>query len=351
MKENDRISVIDVAKGIGIVLVIIGHTLPSDNLIRIFVYTFHMPLFFILAGMVMKVSRDKKSILEDFFEERKLIGDYCFYSILFIIFDVIVRFFVQREISLNELIWGIYQTVVLYGINVLWFLPTLVLAKVLVKWICGISSKRIYALIIGSAFYVVGGMLSTQIQWLNVGKYRLIYYPLIALLRAVSVAIYILLGYIMREKIKEYSHRTNIDGSAICVAIFATLLLLMIFNLAGNVDIHVMRMGEWYIAFVCAVLGTIMVLGVSILLDKVKGVGEWLRYMGINSLFIMVTHSYLEIPVIINWFLQNFNLLSCRNIALLQIALLCVVECIICKLCFPYVKRAKKCLLYRKGQE
>lgn len=123
-------------------------------------------------------------------------------------------------------------------------------------------------------------------------------------------------------------------GRAAFLAVTAALLLLAIFNFAGNVDIHVMRMGNWYIAFVCAMLGTIMVLAVSVLLDKLKGIGGWLRYMGINSLFIMATHGYLEIQVIINWFLQKLNLLSCRYVALLQIVLLCAVECIICKLLY-----------------
>lgn len=45
----------DIAKGIGIILVVIGHYVPDDaplwytGLVR-FIYYFHMPLFFIIAG-------------------------------------------------------------------------------------------------------------------------------------------------------------------------------------------------------------------------------------------------------------------------------------------------------------
>lgn len=340
MKENSRISVIDTAKGIGIILVIIGHTLFSDNPIRIFIYAFHMPMFFILAGAVMKISRDKKSIFEDFSEERKLIGAYCFYSILFFIFDVVVRFLVLKEIGLNELVWDIYQTIFFYGISVLWFIATLMLAKVLVKWICRILPKRIYWIMIGCFFYAVGSMISSHIQWLNTGKYRLIYYPLIALLRVLSVTIYIFLGYITGEKIKEYAKKKDRVGGMIYVAVLTALLLLLFSNLAGNVDIHVMEMGKWYIAFMNAMLGTIMVFAISIMLDKVKGIGECLRYMGINSLFIMATHNDFKIQVIINWFLQKLNILTCRYIVLLQVVLLCIVEYIMCRLFSAYVERA-----------
>lgn len=40
-----RIEFIDVAKGITILLVIVGHTIP-EGLMRTLIYSFHMPLFF-----------------------------------------------------------------------------------------------------------------------------------------------------------------------------------------------------------------------------------------------------------------------------------------------------------------
>lgn len=46
-----RIVFVDVAKGIGILLVIIGHVVPyGDNYLSRFIFGFHMPLFFILSG-------------------------------------------------------------------------------------------------------------------------------------------------------------------------------------------------------------------------------------------------------------------------------------------------------------
>lgn len=50
MKE--RIAWIDVSKGIGMLLVILGHTLPLNNRLCAYIYTFHMPLFFFLSGYV-----------------------------------------------------------------------------------------------------------------------------------------------------------------------------------------------------------------------------------------------------------------------------------------------------------
>ena len=328
--ENNRINAIDIAKGIGIVLVIVGHALPSNNTIRYFVYTFHMPLFFMLAGMVMKSPEQEKNFFEDFFAEKNLIEKYCLYSVLYIIFDTVIRFLILRQMSLSGLFWDFYNTVVFYGINVLWFLATLILAKVLAKRICLISTAKVLWLVIGIVLFAICCMVSVHLQWLDNGKYRLILYPLIAVLRAVSVTVYVLLGHVMKGKIREYICNADI-WTTVCSVIFAALFLRLLFRRAGYIDIHVMWMGNWPIAFVCAILGFIVVFGISILIDKV-GVGRILfRYLGINSLFIMATHEYLNIKLIIDWLLQKLNLMDRQYTVLLQIVLLIAIECMFCK--------------------
>lgn len=46
----DRIKDIDVAKGIGIILVVLGHNIPVESRLFNYIALFHMPLFFMLAG-------------------------------------------------------------------------------------------------------------------------------------------------------------------------------------------------------------------------------------------------------------------------------------------------------------
>ena len=52
----NRIIWVDVAKGITIILTIIGHTLDYGTLGRNIIFSFHMPLFFILSGYTFKTS-------------------------------------------------------------------------------------------------------------------------------------------------------------------------------------------------------------------------------------------------------------------------------------------------------
>jgi acyltransferase len=52
MKQTSREVYLDIVKGIGILLVVIGH-LQLDNVIRNFIYAFHMPLFFYVGGGIV----------------------------------------------------------------------------------------------------------------------------------------------------------------------------------------------------------------------------------------------------------------------------------------------------------
>lgn len=48
---GNHIKWLDIAKGMGIVSFFWGHTLFKDEIWRIWIYSFHMPLFFFLSGI------------------------------------------------------------------------------------------------------------------------------------------------------------------------------------------------------------------------------------------------------------------------------------------------------------
>lgn len=52
---KQRFDWLDIAKGIAILLVIAGHTVNNPSLTRQVIFSFHMPLFFILAGYTFRV--------------------------------------------------------------------------------------------------------------------------------------------------------------------------------------------------------------------------------------------------------------------------------------------------------
>lgn len=54
-QQQKRIEYIDIAKGLAIFCVLVGHIVDSDTLMKTILYAFHMPVFFILSGMVAHV--------------------------------------------------------------------------------------------------------------------------------------------------------------------------------------------------------------------------------------------------------------------------------------------------------
>ncbi len=85
-----RIDFIDVAKGIAIILVVIGH-LPRDimrenniliNFIYQWIYIFHMPLFFFLSGYLTKkyINKNKSKYITN--KVKKMLIPWIFYNII-----------------------------------------------------------------------------------------------------------------------------------------------------------------------------------------------------------------------------------------------------------------------------
>ena len=54
---------VDIAKGIAIFLVIMGHTYPPGGEVCKFIFLFHMPLFFLVAGYLYNYEKYKNNFI------------------------------------------------------------------------------------------------------------------------------------------------------------------------------------------------------------------------------------------------------------------------------------------------
>lgn len=82
---------IDILKGIGIILVVIGHISIGNSLVK-WIYSFHMPLFFILSGYVF--GRGKKQYTFVKFAEKRtksILVPFVVFRILLIIYWLIIE--------------------------------------------------------------------------------------------------------------------------------------------------------------------------------------------------------------------------------------------------------------------
>lgn len=130
---KEKLNWIDNLKAIGILAVILGHIASPFSS---FIYSWHMPLFFILAGFFINYKLSTKEFIKKDF--KRFIIPYFLFAIIGLVLETVKRIVLNREAldyfhEINGIfIWMDMSSLInTYGF-VLWFLPTLFFARVFV---------------------------------------------------------------------------------------------------------------------------------------------------------------------------------------------------------------------------
>jgi fucose 4-O-acetylase-like acetyltransferase len=197
MNTQNRDNAIDIAKGIGILLVIVGHTggLPADTYIHHFIYSFHMPLFFILGGFLFKPSNIGTHIRKD---AKRLLLPYVFSVFLLTLWFVILGIkydnygMVWRTLQTGWFgsgqyhaspIWGDYPT-----IGMIWFLLAMFWCRVTYNMIAKLPKLHKYLL--GAVVAMAATMIDNFIINLPLG-----------ILTGLSAIVFYMLGNALNENL------------------------------------------------------------------------------------------------------------------------------------------------------
>lgn len=189
MKE--RLLYLDCLKGIGIILMVFGHLEISQNILAHWIYAFHMPLFFIVSGVLWSVKDNVEDVsLKAVFKKRlfQLGVPYLIFCLIKILFYFLLAFAAHETCDWQDLLT---QTFLLRGIGALWFFPCFFISELLL--LISVKTKHILA-ILGLLVFVaiyscfsyeemkalginvfVRGLLGFLIAWVGfkIGKFRL----------------------------------------------------------------------------------------------------------------------------------------------------------------------------------
>ena len=172
--DPERIQWIDMAKAIAIILVIIGHTVTFGTLPRNFIFSFHMPLFFILSGYTMHLAANKTDLVKHLKKNAiHLLGP----AVVIAVISIFARWIMVGGYSLESL-WQLVKTTVnaywwASGVNVhnhpgagaVWFLFSLFWAKAIMDTVSILFPGKKVDYIF--AFIGIGGvLLGTKGKWL-----------------------------------------------------------------------------------------------------------------------------------------------------------------------------------------
>lgn len=144
-KQPMRDPVFDVMKGIGIIFMLIGHIPPGDQVYH-FIYSFHMPLFFLIAGGFAKFECDWKGLVV---KDAKRLLLPVFVTMAFIIVLSPLCFFINGNYNgviaqLLSLLWlgDAFNTKWgLVTIDSMWFLMALFWTKCLFRGLWKLCSR------------------------------------------------------------------------------------------------------------------------------------------------------------------------------------------------------------------
>lgn len=147
---TQRINWVDWTKSLCMFFVILGHTHLDDSglMTKRIIYTFHMPLFFFISGILCKDHLSRQTIMRD---AKYILIPYFFFGILSVIIPH-PKSLNEAQVYLHNLICG-YNS----SIGAIWFLPAIFICKQLGTVIISIQKqiKWLYITIVALTFIPV----------------------------------------------------------------------------------------------------------------------------------------------------------------------------------------------------
>lgn len=316
--KQQRMHYLDLLKGIGIILVVLGHNSFHDYATQA-IYLFHMPLFFVMSGFLDKL--DGVSF-GDYFRKKmkRLMYPYITFGVLIILYNTLFdalsgnRSPVKLMKRIAALAYGnlIWENNSEY-IGTLWFLAGLFCSGMIAYAIYRASGKSRIKLFIFGAVSMLAGAGMAVIK--NKYPERL---PAVRLPWCLDVALigglFFLAGYYWRRKWQDKVNRLSQGVLFLGAGFLLGAANLAYMKLCGyemlRVDMLQMNYGIVPLYFTGALF---ISLGFMIILKNIYHGGVyWLEKIGQLSMLIMIDHIYIQQIVvrILMHFGMNFWIIS-----------------------------------------
>lgn len=269
---------LDFAKGIGIVLMVLGHCYSGENgtVVIQWLYSFHMPLFFLVCGILVRHRGDLPPFGEYLKKRGKnLLIPYYFWGITAVVFLGIIG----RQ-PMAWLIGGIQRIVLWEGISAMWFLPCLILSELLFRICVKIFGKN---------------------KWLGHGTVLIIALIGLALPSPYSLGIVLLRGLVgtsflyLGWQLAPFALRPR--KFWIWLGVCAVHLILIYLN--GTVSIAGRVFGNYLLYYLHSLLGTWLTIQLYYHLSQIRlsKIAKPFVWYGKHSLIVVCT-SYVAIEMV-----------------------------------------------------
>lgn len=205
MNNINRIKFIDLSKGIGIIIVVMGHiageggrSFEGSSLFRGYIYSFHMALFFILSGILLNNYFQKYEITNESLKRKitslikRLLITYFLWHIIYFMISSISN----TNIDLHE--WVIC-TLSFRGRAPIWFLGALFWAELISVLIISLAkNNRLIIRKITIAIFLLNVAMLQMYNYIDESNLLLSYIE-ISIFRSAICIFFILFGYVVSD--------------------------------------------------------------------------------------------------------------------------------------------------------
>ena len=316
-KPRERIVWIDVAKFLGFVLVIVGHLIViydwTDSMARGMIFSFHMPLFFMLSFITTSLSDS----LSTFWKRTKKRAYHLLIPFVITVFiqTVLVIFYDKQDAST----WEFWRNFVFYkllgiegtgyiSVGTCWFFFAIFVAQSLFD-IVHLALKKDSLLFVVSIIFTVIGFAIGYLKFI----------PPFYMDMVLSSFIFFFIGYKLRSiDLSKYQIERFVIALLIWAATFFLIYDKNVYN--SYYEIWTRNYPLFPLCHICAIAGSITFIYLCIFISKIKSIGKVLGYLGqFNTIYIIV-HTIHQ-HYFIKWFNYYPEQVFLNNIVQLSIGI------------------------------
>ena len=277
----------DIAKGIGLFVVILGHLTTYGNTLFDLIFGFHMPLFFFIAGYFTPRNFDGRKLSKRL---RNLSLSYLEFVLIGTIVTLLVPVW-RNQLTITRFLYDVVYNVQPECVYVgqVWFLASLGVSLTLFFVISKIFSKDVFIIAAGFlCFFVAYSITNYNIQ-IVIWGYNL-RFPFKTDTSCAAV-LFLIIGNMAKkyDVVSKIKSKWTISMLIWFAGLFFYIVLVLI---NGTVNICVPTFGNPFLYVCHSVLGIYLVICVSIVIQKLKTLSKVLAYYGRNSLSIFAMHSF-----------------------------------------------------------
>ena len=292
MDSKRRYKEIDMAKGIGIICIVASHVYPGILFNQI-LFSFHVPLFFLISGFTYRYYDNKKAFYGN--KSRRILIPYLFFSIISIlllwVMNIVLPLNADTRILPN--IAGMFfansNSFNMTWNSPLWFLPCMFVSLVLMDFLESMlrRSQRENCIVCRSVV-----IISLWTAGIFVNTQRSIYLPLHAetalFLTGFTELGYVLSKYIIRDNAGDNNGvlKRNMFPQIVCLFVILGTTASCI---NGWTDVRTHIFGKIpVLLIVSSVCFSFAVLIGTVIIKRC----QWLEFLGIHSMAILVMHKF-----------------------------------------------------------